>query len=69
MKYWRGLIACGSIALSVTGCSGEKSPDEIRAALEKGVVLITYGDKGGHGTGFVVGRSGGVCTALTAAHV
>jgi formylglycine-generating enzyme required for sulfatase activity len=69
MRYWRGLIACGSIALSVTGCWGEKSPDEIRAALEKGVVLITYGDKGGHGTGFVVGRSGGVCTALTAAHV
>ncbi|MBW4492825.1 MAG: SUMF1/EgtB/PvdO family nonheme iron enzyme [Oscillatoria princeps RMCB-10] len=69
MKYWRGLIACGTIALSVTGCWGEKSPDEIRAALEKGVVLISYGDKGGHGTGFVVGRNKGVCTALTAAHV
>jgi hypothetical protein len=50
MRYWRGLIACGSIALSVTGCWGEKSPDEIRAALEKGVVLIICGDKGGYGT-------------------
>jgi|GEM_PF-6777429 hypothetical protein len=50
MRYWRGLIACGAITLSVTGCWGEKSPDEIRTALEKGVVLITYGDEEGYGT-------------------
>ena len=65
---WRWLIASGLLALSLTGCL-VKSSDKIAQELEQSVVLITYRDKPGHGTGFFVPGSKGVCTVLTAKHV
>lgn len=47
----------------------EKPPNELADQVEPSVVLITYEDKEGHGTGFFVAGAEGICTVLTAAHV
>ncbi|MBC6476938.1 MAG: trypsin-like peptidase domain-containing protein [Hormoscilla sp. GM7CHS1pb] len=65
---WRWSIASGLLALSLTGCL-VKSDDKIARELEQSVVLITYRDKPGHGTGFFVPGAKGICTVLTAKHV
>jgi len=65
---WRWSIASGLLALSLTGCFA-KSSDKIARELEQSVVLITYRDKPGHGTGFFVPGAKDVCMVLTAKHV
>ncbi len=72
MKKWYWFVVAGiiAVAIAVGGCGREKTPDEIRAVVEKSVVLITYGEgEKGHGTGFFVQGEAGTCTVLTAAHV
>lgn len=55
------------IGLSLTSCS--KSSQEIAETVKKSIVLISYQNENGHGTGFIVPGPTGVCTVLTARHV
>jgi tetratricopeptide (TPR) repeat protein len=59
-----GLAAC----VGLVGCSAGPGVD-IAAEVMPSVVLITYGDQRGHGSGFFVEGEPGVCTVLTANHV
>ncbi|MFH7243712.1 MAG: tetratricopeptide repeat protein [Spirulina sp.] len=59
-----GLAAC----VGLVGCSAGPGVD-IAAEVMPSVVLITYGDGPGHGSGFFVEGEPGVCTVLTANHV
>jgi|GEM_PF-2309984 ATP-NAD kinase C-terminal domain/Trypsin-like peptidase domain len=56
------------IGLSLTSC-GQPNPSEIAETVKKSIVLISYQNEGGHGTGFIVEGKTGVCTVLTARHV
>ena len=57
------------IGLSLTSCSQPKSSQELAETVKNSIVLISYQNEGGHGTGFIVPGSTGVCTVLTARHV
>ena len=59
-----GLAAC----VGLVGCSAGPGVD-IATEVMPSVVLITYGDGPGHGSGFFVEGEPGVCTLLTANHV
>ena len=53
--------------LILTGCQTKPSSD-IAEETKNSIVLISYGDKKGHGTGFFV-KAKGQCKVLTSAHV
>ena len=57
------------IGLSLTSCGQQKSSQEIAETVKNSIVLISYQNEGGHGTGFIVPGKTGVCTVLTARHV
>ena len=57
------------IGLSLTSCAPDKSSQEIAETVKNSLVLISYQNEGGHGTGFIVPGKTGVCTVLTARHV
>ncbi|MCU0545982.1 MAG: GUN4 domain-containing protein [Oscillatoriaceae cyanobacterium Prado104] len=57
------------IGLSLTSCSQQKSSQEIAETVKNSIVLISYQNEAGHGTGFIVPGPAGVCTVLTARHV
>lgn len=69
MKFrFRSLIFI-LIGLSLISCSLQKSSQEIAETVKKSIVLISYQNESGHGTGFIVPGPTGVCTVLTARHV
>ncbi|HLO49772.1 MAG TPA: serine protease, partial [Kamptonema sp.] len=57
------------VALFLTSCAPDKSSQEIAETVKNSLVLISYQNEGGHGTGFIVPGKTGVCTVLTARHV
>lgn len=57
------------IGLSLTSCGQQQSSQEIAETVKNSIVLISYQNKGGHGTGFIVPGAARVCTVLTAHHV
>jgi len=57
------------IGLTLTSCGQPKSSQEIAETVKKSIVLISYQNESGHGTGFIVPGKTGVCTVLTARHV
>lgn len=57
------------IGLSLTSCSQPKSSQEIAETVKNSIVLISYQNEAGSGTGFIVQGSTGVCTMITARHV
>lgn len=60
------------IGVAINGCGREKTPEEIRAEVEKSIVLISSNgerEKIEHGTGFFVKGEAGRCTVITTAHV
>lgn len=65
---WRYLSVIFVTLIPLAGC-GQPDPRELPGKVEPSVVLITYGDKSGHGSGFFVEGEKDVCTILTAAHV
>ena len=69
MTSWYHLSLLGLLTISLTNCSTQKSPSEIANQLDDSVVLISYPDQGGHGTGFFVPGDSEQCSVLTARHV
>ncbi|MEG4531827.1 GUN4 domain-containing protein [Microcoleus sp. D2_18a_D3] len=69
MKSRSCLLILTLLALSLTSCRQQKSSQEIAETVQKSIVLISYQNEGGGGTGFIVPGSTGVCTVLTARHV
>jgi len=69
MKFRSCWLIFTLIGLSLTSCSQPKSSQEIAETVKKSIVLISYQNEGGHGTGFIVPGPTGVCTVLTARHV
>ncbi|WP_242040542.1 tetratricopeptide repeat-containing serine protease family protein [Coleofasciculus sp. FACHB-1120] len=69
MVSWRWLIASGFIALLSSGCTKQPTSGEIAKQVGNSVVLITYADTEGSGSGFFVSGENKVCTVLTARHV
>ena len=57
------------IGLGLTSCSLHKPSQEIAKTVKDSIVLISYQNEAGHGTGFIVSGKTGVCTVLTAHHV
>ena len=57
------------VGLSLTSCIQQNSSQEIAQPVENSIVLISYQNEAGHGTGFIVPGKTGVCTVLTARHV
>jgi serine protease Do len=68
MKSRDRWLICILIGLSLTSC-GQPNPSEIAETVKKSIVLISYQEGSGHGTGFIVEGKTGVCTVLTARHV
>jgi len=69
MKSRSCLLIFTLVALSLTSCGQQKSSQEIAETVQKSIVLISYQNEAGHGTGFIVPGPAGVCTVLTARHV
>ncbi|MEW5856764.1 MAG: tetratricopeptide repeat protein [Cyanobacteriota bacterium] len=69
MVSWRWLIASGFIALLSSGCTKPPTSGEIAKQVGNSVVLITYADAEGSGSGFFVSGENKICTILTARHV
>ncbi|MBD1903085.1 serine protease [Trichocoleus sp. DQ-A3] len=69
MVSWRWLIASGFIAFLTSGCTKQLTSGEIAKQVGNSVVLITYADAQGNGSGFFVSGEKKVCTVLTARHV
>ncbi len=69
MKNCYYLSLLGILTISLASCSTPKSPPEIAKQLDKSVVLISYQDEAGHGTGFFVPEDSDRCKLLTARHV
>ncbi|WP_293340794.1 GUN4 domain-containing protein [Microcoleus sp. CAWBG58] len=69
MKFRSCWLIFTLIGLSLTSCSQQKSSQEIAETVKKSIVLISYQNESGHGTGFIVPGPTGVCTVLTARHV
>ena len=59
----------GLIPLSIMACNRPRQTQDIIHNLKESVVLITYGDAKGHGTGFLIEGNGDGCAVLTVAHV
>jgi hypothetical protein len=53
MKFRSCWLIFTLVGLSLTSC-GQQKPSEIAKTVENSIVLISYKDKGGHGTGFIV---------------
>jgi S1-C subfamily serine protease len=68
MKFRSCWLIFALLGLSLTSC-GQPNPSEIAETVKKSIVLISYQNEGGHGTGFIVEGKTGVCTVLTARHV
>ncbi|OCR00288.1 hypothetical protein BCD67_25120 [Oscillatoriales cyanobacterium USR001] len=68
MKFRSCWLIFTFVGLSLTSC-GQPNPSEIAETVKKSIVLISYQNEGGHGTGFIVPGPTGVCTVLTARHV
>ncbi|ACK70435.1 TPR repeat-containing protein [Gloeothece citriformis PCC 7424] len=56
------------IFVGLAGCQSDIFSNRIDQQSQNSIVLITYGDQGGHGTGFFI-EVEGICAVLTAAHV
>ncbi len=69
MKAWYSIPILGIFIFSLTGCPNKKTPSRIAEQLKRGVVLISYKNRGGHGTGFFVTEDPSNCAVLTAGHV
>ena len=69
MKSRSCLLIFIFVALSLTSCGQQKSSQEIAETVKKSIVLISYQNERGSGTGFIVEGQTGVCTVLTARHV
>lgn len=69
MKFRSGWLIFTLIGLSLTSCGQQNSSQEIAQAVANSIVLISYQNQGGHGTGFIVPGKTGVCRVLTARHV
>jgi len=69
MKSRLCLLILTLLALSLTSCGQQKSSQEIAETVKNSIVLISYQNEAGHGTGFIVPGPAGVCTVLTARHV
>ena len=69
MKFRSCWLTFTLIGLSLTSCGQQKSSQEIAETVKNSIVLISYQNESGHGTGFIVPGSTGVCTVLTARHV
>ncbi|WP_071191549.1 tetratricopeptide repeat protein [Trichormus sp. NMC-1] len=71
MKSWYWGATLGFLALSLTSCNNKpKTPGEIGNLAGESVVLVSYEDKPGQGTGFFIsGEDKSACTVLTARHV
>ena len=67
MKSLFSILGLTFLSLTLTNCS--LSPEQIASRLEPSVVLLSYKNKPGHGTGFFVAGEPGVCRVLTSAHV
>ena len=67
MKYLFSILGLTFLSLTLTNCS--LSPQKIASQLEASVVLLSYRNQSGHGTGFFVDGKPGVCSVLTAAHI
>lgn len=66
------ITVIGIVIVAINGCGREKTPEEIRAEVEKSIVLISSNgerEKIEHGTGFFVKGEAGRCTVITTAHV
>jgi tetratricopeptide (TPR) repeat protein len=63
---WYWIVVC-SAGLLLTSCGGKKTAETIKAESQKSVALISH--LKGHGVGFFIEGSSGVCTLLTAKHV
>ena len=64
MKYLFSILGLTFLSLTLTNCS--LSPQKIASQLEASVVLLSYRNQSGHGTGFFVDGKPGVCSVLTA---
>jgi hypothetical protein len=62
--YW--IVVC-SVSLLLTSCGGKKTAEVIKSESQKSVALISH--LKGHGVGFFIEGTAGVCTVLTAKHV
>ena len=69
MKFRSCWLIFTLIGLSLTSCGQQKSSQEIAETVKNSIVLISYQNESGHGTGFIVPGPAGVCTVLTARHV
>jgi hypothetical protein len=72
MKSWRWLLVIGTLPPLLVGCNLIKNPWSKKLSSQKvkeSVVLISYENQGGHGSGFLVEGENSVCTVLTARHV
>jgi S1-C subfamily serine protease len=69
MKFRSCWLIFTLIGLSLTSCGQQNSSGEIAETVENSLVLISYQNEAGHGTGFIVPGKTGVCTVLTARHV
>ncbi|MEG4803433.1 GUN4 domain-containing protein [Microcoleus sp. ARI1-B5] len=69
MKFRSFWLIFTLIGVSLTSCSQQKSSQEIAETVKNSIVLISYQNEAGHGTGFIVPGPTGVCTVLTARHV
>ena len=69
MKSRSCLLIFTLVAVSLTSCGQQKSSQEIAETVKNSIVLISYQNERGHGTGFIVPGPTGVCTVLTARHV
>ncbi len=72
MSTWRLFVVCGCTVLLLSSCqSSPPKPNEIYKQVKKSIVLISYQNKSGQGTGFFVQEKGNKpgCNILTARHV
>lgn len=69
MKFRSCWLIFFLIGLSLTSCGQQKSSQEIAETVKNSIVLISYQNEAGSGTGFIVQGSTGVCTMITARHV
>ena len=72
MKPQCWFVLSSVLVLSLSSCSQAKKslePGEIAQKVSQSVVLISYKDRGGNGSGFIVPGEEGVCTVLTSRHV
>jgi tetratricopeptide (TPR) repeat protein len=70
MKSCRWGATFAFVALFITSCNSIKTPADISKVAGNSVVLVSYENKPGQGTGFLVkGEDKSACTVLTARHV